>query len=365
MVVTYKCPGCGAAMEFDGQRGKLYCDSCGHQMSVDQYEQQYGSPLKEEGEDFDEESPLGEDSYTRAETDGEEQTVQVQLYHCPSCGAELMTDEHTAATICSFCGSPGLIADRMSGVRKPRAVLPFRITREEAKERFLKWTKHGLLTPPEFTSKNTLEKIVGMYVPYWLYDYQVNVALRARATRSRTTVRGDTEYTYTDHYSVYRSVDTAFERIPVDASEQMEDAAMESLEPYDYSGLKDFDMAYLSGYQAEKYNFTSDEVQGRAKNRAREAAIGVARNTIGGYHTVNVVDQRVQIQERHVDYVMLPVWVLNYRYQNQNYTFLLNGQTGKLNGRLPVSVGKMAKWFGIISGLSFAGLMAIALMGVL
>lgn len=363
MVVTYKCPNCGAAMEFDGQSGKLSCDSCGTQMTVEEYERLQGNPGEEGTEDGEEdETPLGEDSYIASEED-ETATVRMQMYHCPSCGAELMTDEHTAAVICSFCGNPGLIADRMSGVRQPKAVLPFRITKEQAVERFLKWTKHGLLTPSDFTSQNTLEKITGMYVPYWLYDYHVNVAMRARATRSRTTRRGDTEYTYTDHYSVYRSVDTDFEKIPVDASERMDDKVMESLEPYDYSGLKEFDMAYLSGYLAEKYNFSSDELQGRARNRAREAAVGITRSTIDSYQTVNVVDQRVQIREKRVDYVMLPVWVLNYRYNGQNYAFTLNGQTGRLNGRLPISTGKVFKWFGIISGISFTAAMAISLIG--
>lgn len=361
MVVTYKCPQCGAAMEFDGQSGQLHCGSCGAGMSVEEYKKRFGETA---GADTDpeEDGPLGEDSYVRAREE-EAQTVRLQVYRCPSCGAELVTDEHTAAVICSFCGNPGLLADRMDGVRRPKAVLPFKITREQAVERFLKWTKHGLLTPSEFTSKNTLEKITGMYVPYWLYDYQVNVALRARATRSHTTRRGDTEYTYTDHYHVFRSVDSEFERVPADASERMEDKVMESLEPYDYQELKPFEMAYLSGYLAEKYNYTSDELQGRAKNRAREAAIGVARGMIGGYDTVSVTDQRVQIREKHVDYVMLPVWVLNYRYQGQNYAFTLNGQTGRMNGRLPISTGKVAKWFGIISGLSFVGLMAISVIG--
>ena len=244
MVVSYKCPGCGAAMEYDGQSGQLACSYCGTHLSVQEYEamqQETGTTTAE----TQEEEPLGEDTYTSM-PEGEEETVQMQMYRCPSCGAELMTDQHTAALICSYCGNPGLIADRMTGVRRPKAVLPFRITREQAIERFMKWTKHGLLTPSDFTSQNTLEKITGMYVPYWLYDYHVNVAMRAKATISRTTRRGDTEYTYTDHFSVYRSVDTDFERIPVDASDRMDDRVMESLEPYNYGEMKEFDMGYLS-----------------------------------------------------------------------------------------------------------------------
>jgi len=346
VVVTYKCPGCGAAMEFDGESGKLSCESCGTQLTVEEYNN----------------IPLGEDTYTSAEHE-ESPTIQVQIFKCPSCGAELMTDEHTAATICSYCGNPGLIPDRMAGVHSPKAVLPFRITKEQAVDRFLKWTRHGLLTPSDFTSKNTLEKITGMYVPYWLYDYRITVDMRARATRSHVTRRGDTEYTYTDHYQVYRQVDTEFERIPVDASDRMDDQIMESLEPYDYQDMKDFEMGYLSGYVADKYSAGSENFQERAKSRAREAAIGVTRSTIRAYQVEKVINQRVDICEKNVDYVMLPVWVLNYRYQGKDYAFTLNGQTGKLHGTLPISKGKMAKWFGIISGISFAVIMAFSLIG--
>ena len=171
------------------------------------------------------------------------------------------------------------------------------------------------------------------------------------------------EYTYTDHYQVYRQVDTEFEKIPVDASQRMEDQIMECLEPYDYQELKEFEMGYLSGFVADKYDATSEQLQGRAKERARDAAVGVTRSTISGYHTVQVVDQSVHIQEKQVDYVMLPVWILNYRYQGKNYTFTLNGQTGKLHGKLPISKAKMAKWFGIISAASFAVIMAFSLIG--
>ena len=174
---------------------------------------------------------------------------------------------------------------------------------------------------------------------------------------------GDSRITETEYYDVHREGYLCFEKIPVDASDRMDDRIMECLEPYDYKEMKEFSMGYLSGYVADKYSATSDELQGRAKNRAREAAIGVTRGTIDGSHTVQVVDQRVQIHESNVDYVMLPIWILNYRYQDQDYMFTLNGQTGKLHGRLPISKGKMAKWFGIISGISFAAIMAISLIG--
>lgn len=348
VVITYKCPNCGAAMAFDGKTGKLSCGSCGTLLTVEEYEKSHGM-----------DGSGGQDQEDWADGD----TISMHMYHCPSCGAELMADENTAALICTFCGNPGLISDRMSGVAKPKLVLPFRITKEQAVERFLKWTRHGLLTPGDFTSEQTIEKITGMYVPYWLYNYHVTVNLQAKATKTRVMRHGDTEYIYTDHYAVHRSMDTDFERVPADASRRMEDAVMESIEPYHYQDLKDFDMGYLSGYLAEKYNMPSSELEGRVQERIGAAAAGMARNTINQYETVNVVDQQVSFRRKNVEYAMLPVWVLNYRYRGKNYSFTLNGQTGKINGHLPISSGKAVMWFGLITAASFVVSMAVTIVG--
>ena len=126
MVVTYKCPNCGAAMEFDGESGKLACASCGTRLTVEEYKDTQqatssaGAMSEEDPEQAQEGSAeefdfdgmdLGEDTYTQAEH-GEEPTIQVQIFKCPSCGAELMTDEHTVATVCAYCGNPGILDRR-------------------------------------------------------------------------------------------------------------------------------------------------------------------------------------------------------------------------------------------------------------
>jgi DNA-directed RNA polymerase subunit RPC12/RpoP len=336
-------------MAYDGKSGKLSCEHCGTLLTVEEYER-----VRKQ---------MAEDGYQEKETAGRDDTMAMRIYHCPSCGAELMTDENTTALICTFCGNPGLIADRMSGVQRPKFVLPFCITKEQAVERFRKWTRHGLLTPSDFTSQQTIEKITGMYVPYWLYDYHVNVNLQARATRTRAMRRGDTEYIYTDHFAVFRNMEVEFDRVPADASKGMDDGVMESIEPYQYQELKPFEMGYLSGYLAEKYNMPSHELEGRVKERVKAAAVGMTRNTINQYETVNVTDAQVSFQEKKVEYAMLPVWVLNYRYRDKNYSFTLNGQTGKINGQLPISGGKVVMWFGIVTAASFVISMAVTIIG--
>ena len=120
---------------------------------------------------------------------------------------------------------------------------------------------------------------------------------------------------------------------------------MERAEPFDYSQMKPFEMPYLAGFLSEKYNYTSAEMAKRAKKRVSDMAFGAARGTINGYATVNVTSQRIRLREKAVEYVLLPVWMLNYRYKGTNRQFLINGQSGKMVGTLPVSTGKAAAWF--------------------
>ena len=369
MVITYKCPSCGAPMLFDPESQKLSCDHCGTELSAKEYEERYGKPTLREETEEEKAADRMDAGPVETEEEGERvsyergSTMHVKKYHCSSCGAEVVTDETTAASVCGFCGSPTLLEERMEGAKRPERVIPFRVTKEQAAEKFRAWTKRGLFTPAGFRSQSTIDKITGIYVPFWLVDYQANVRLHARCTRTRVTRSKDTEYIYTDHYDVRRNVDAGYEKIPMDASEKMDDGTMDLLEPFHYQDLKPFELPYLSGYLADVYSYTEKDMEGRGKHRVREYALAAARGSISGYSGVNVVDQRLRIDETGAEYVMLPVWMLNYRYQGKNYQFAINGQTGKLVGTLPLGKGRMLGWWaGLTVGL-FTLITAVSVIG--
>ncbi|MCI8504662.1 MAG: hypothetical protein HFI67_00545 [Lachnospiraceae bacterium] len=369
MVITYKCPSCGAPMVFDPESQKLTCGHCGTGLSVKEYEEKYGKPLMRE--ETEQEKAAGRMDAKPVETEEEGSrvsydqgsTMNVKKYHCSSCGAEVITDETTAASICGFCGSPTLLEERMEGAKRPERVLPFQITREQAVEKFRAWTKRGLFTPKGFRSQSTIDKITGIYVPFWLVDYRVGVRLHAHCTRTRVTRSDDTEYIYTDHYDVRRNVKAGYEKIPMDASEKMDDETMDLLEPFNYQELKPFDLPYLSGYLADIYSYTEKDMEGRGKKRVRGYALAEARGTISGYSGVNVVEQQLRVDETGAEYVLLPVWMLNYRYQGKQYQFAINGQTGKLVGTLPISKGRMFGWWAGLTGGFFAAITLISVVG--
>lgn len=330
MVGTYKCPGCGAPIEFSGQEGKLVCSYCGTKVDV--------SKMNAETEKYD---CVVEDLEKE-----EAQFGDFDAYKCSNCGAEILTDENTSATTCSYCGSPAIIKERLTGQLMPKSIIPFRYNREQAKDSFRKWTKKGPLTPSCFKREATIDSIKGIYVPFWLYDYAVHVDMNAKATTVSKRRTGNTEYTTTSYYSVDRAMDCRYEKIPADASEKMPDSIMDKLEPFDYKELAKFQMPYLSGYSSEKFNYTKEQMNYRAERRARDYAFRECRDSIVGYDSIQVQRLNTKLQRLGATYALLPVWMLNYVYKGKHYFFALNGQTGKLVGKLPISKGKTAAWFG-------------------
>lgn len=335
-VIDYKCNNCGSGMVFDSQSGMLTCKSCGQQYDIQRIE----DPIQR----------------NRA---FERETVE---YQCTSCGAVLMTEPTTSATVCSFCGSAVVLADRLSGRKAPAFVLPFAISKEQAIKAFRKWCKNGRLTPSGFMSANRIKNMTGMYVPFWLYDLNNHVEARGHGTRVRVYRQGDYEYTETQHYELYRKMRLNYVGVPIDAAEKMNDELMDRLEPFPYQALQPFKTPYLAGYLAEKYSYDEHQLLPRAKHKVAPYIDSALRGTTGSYTSVNFASKDIHTEMRKAHYALLPVWVVHYDYNKLEHTFAMNGQTGKVVGKPPISKGKVMAWFLGIFGISLVALKMIAFM---
>ena len=270
---------------------------------------------------------------------------EMKVYHCTSCGAELVSDEYTSATICGFCGNPTLVADRLEGEFKPKLIIPFKLDKDTAVEKFRAWTRKGPLTPGTLRSDSMIDKLTGIYVPFWCYDVHSTDSMHGTGLIVSREDHADYYYTVTQYYDVAREVSARFEKIPADASEKMNDDDMDKLEPFNYSELRKFEMPYLSGYLSERYNYTADQIQERATRRADKYITDIAMSTITGYSSVNIIHNDITMRPTGSQYALFPVWVLNYRFNRKNFQFMLNGQTGKIVADRPIS-GKKAFGFG-------------------
>lgn len=112
----------------------------------------------------------------------------------------------------------------------------------------------------------------GSYIPFWLYDMKADCHYSGTGTTVRVWVSGDTEYTETSYFQVNRDVDVDFEKLPVDASLEMEDQVMDMMEPYQYEALENFRPEYMSGFLGEVYNQSAEVLEPRAEDRARKDA---------------------------------------------------------------------------------------------
>jgi len=326
MVLQYKCPNCGADMFFDSESGMLACQSCGRKEDVEEY--------SEEHEWFQDQ----ESQHTFKEG-------EVNEYHCNNCGAVIVSDADTTATTCSFCGAAVVLNDRLTGSLAPSVIIPFSISKEQAGNAFKAWCKNGLVTPSGFMTADRIKNITGLYVPFWLYDLNGKGEVKATCTKVRRYTRGEYTYTDTSYYDVYRKVDLNFFLVPADASSKMNDELMDKLEPYNYQGLKDFNTPYLAGYIAEKYNYTHEELFDRVKNRVEKYVDAYIRSTIQGYSSTTYNYKQINIRRKRVQYALLPVWMVYYNYKQKDYLFAMNGQTGKIVGKPPLSAQKILAWF--------------------
>lgn len=332
-VIDYKCPNCGSSMMFDSATGMLACPSCGRKDDIEQMP-----------------DPIALVPFVPG---------QVQSYHCSSCGAELVTEPETSATVCSFCGSPVVLSERLSGAYAPRSVLPFTINKQQAQEAFRKWCRGGLLTPAGFMTADRIKSITGMYVPFWLYELHNMVEARGQATRVRTYRQGDYEYTETSYYDIYRKMRLHYVNLPIDASEKLNDELMDKLEPFPYPELKSFKTPYLAGYTAEKYSYDDEQLLPRAKEKTMSYIDAAISSTVTGYTSVTYTDRDVDTRVQRADYALLPVWMVDYDFESKQYIFAMNGQTGKVVGKPPLSKGKLFAWFAGIAVVTFVTLRLI------
>lgn len=341
-VLEYKCPCCGAALTFSGVQQKLSCSSCGNGFDIDDVKQ-YNEAIREahqESFQWDE---------SNQQTLSDEESAGVCNYSCPSCGGQIMGEQTTAATFCPYCDSPAIIGGNVSGSLRPDGVIPFRKTKEDAIAAFLQICKGKPLLPKDFTATARQEKIQGVYVPFWLYECDGSMYGQYKATRVRTWSDSDYIYTKTSHYMLIRNASASFCDIPMDGSSKMDDATMESIEPFDMNEAVDFNTAYLSGFLADKYDVEAKSGEERIRQRVGETFDDLFRSTFFGYDTVRPTNKLLNVNNSKARYMLLPVWMLHTRYKDKVYVFAMNGQTGKMTGTLPISKGRMWAWFGGVS----------------
>ena len=349
----YKCPCCGGAIAFDSTLQKMKCPFCDTEFEMETLAS-YDNELKNEPEENMSWDDTAGTEWENGEADG------LRSYVCKSCGGEIVGDETTAATSCPFCDNPIVMMGQFSGSLKPDYVIPFKVDKKAAKAALKKHYDGKRLLPKVFKDQNHIDEIKGIYVPVWLFDADADANIRYKATKVRVWSDQNYDYTETSFYAVSRGGKIGFERVPVDGSSKMDDTLMESIEPFNFSEAVNFQTAYLAGYLADKYDVDSEQSIGRANERIKKSTENEFAATVQGYATVTPEATSIRLQNGKAKYALYPVWLLNTTWNGEKYVFVMNGQTGKFAGDLPLDKAAYKKWLFGLTGLIGVAIYAIS-----
>lgn len=321
--VDYKCPSCGATIPFSAEKQCWVCSYCGGEFSLEELQKSQKEKV--------------------VSVNKEVKVEDKDVYRCESCGAEIIADENTTATFCVYCGNTAILKDRIHNSRVPDYIIPFKKVKDDAVKAFMKALKFKPLVPKQFKTKDNIEKITGIYIPFWAYDFHVSGDVTFRATDVKTWRGFSNRYTKTDVFTVICSGDMDYDKVLADGSSRFPDDLMDSLEPFDYKELIDYNQAFLAGFFSEKYDVEDNEAATRAKERTTNTTVDLMKQQVR-HQTSVMTRNKLNLETKEVNYILLPVFMVNTEYNGKKYTFAMNGQTGKIVGDLPISKLYLTLW---------------------
>jgi len=337
---AFPCNSCGAGLEFSPGASALKCPYCGQENRLDKTVEQVQEL------DFYE-------FFARAAEQGE--TEEKQTVTCTSCSAVATVDKDISMNRCPFCGSQLSAQARASRLIKPGAVLPFKVTRNQAAEEFRRWLSGLWFAPGELKQyARASGGIQGMYIPCWTYDSRVTTQYEGQRGEdyyeteqsreegpSGKSVTRTRQVTRTRWHHARGTVENRFDDVLVLAGRSLPAGIISSLEPWDLKNLVPYSDEYMSGFQAEAYQLDLGEGFEKAKAIMDGAVRRSIERDIGG-NRQQITLARSQYDDITFKHVLLPVWISAYRYRDKTFRFIVNARTGQVQGERPWSVFKIA-----------------------
>ena len=370
MVLNLKCSSCGGVVVMNPETGRLECKQCNSVLNPEIGENNSSVVKTADGTFVDKRSyqelkkaarikryvDENEDSiYTLDEINlGADQNSQkymeMNVYECNSCGARLMVSAKETSSFCAYCGQPLVLVDRVTDELEPDLIIPFGISQTKAekliRDRFCK----GFFVPKEIKELQ-VDKIRGIYIPYWLTSVHVRKKLKYTKVKKENTGiykqydvsmsrYGKSNDTQVVHHCM-KDAECIVLRVPYDASRRLNDNISHRLEPYDTNKGLDFSPEYLSGFYTDRYDVPPKEVIQYAKDRSSRILREEMLSTEAKEESLSIKAEDTECKLTDVEYALLPAWFMTFRYKGILYTVAVNGQNGKVVGNVPADRFKM------------------------
>lgn len=327
----YECPNCNGNMKFDISTQNLLCEYCGTQMNP--YDFQKASDANEFTVDREEYAATGSEVNTFTED-----VFTVNIFTCPQCGGELISTDTTAATFCSFCGGSTILDSRISKEKRPGYIIPFQKTKEDCKKAYGEMLRKAPFAPPEFKDEENISRFRSIYMPYWVYSFEKNEHVAFRG--SHTSRSGD--YIIKNNYIFECDVEAKYKGLTFDAAASFSDELSNAIAPFEWRDARPFTPAYLSGFYADTDDVSSQVYTEDARAIVTKEMCNQMRQD-SLCKLFELGDDLIQAMEPELlqkELALLPVWFLTYRRGDRVSYAVVNGQTGKVAGDIPVDKKK-------------------------
>ena len=311
-MTVFRCPHCGAETSYDPSKGKVVCEYCGSELTVEDY----NAYLEENG------------------------LYQTNELSCRQCGATILSTDNTVATFCSFCGSPLVLDSRIREKKKPDYIIPFGIKRQRAYAIYRKKIDNTLLAPKWMKDEENEQKIRGIYMPFHIYRFTHSGTYEGEGKKTRIEKEKGTKYDVTRTYEIEAPVTVDYDFIPADGAASFPDPISRVVCPYSEKDLVDFQLPYFAGYYADGADVPESLYAGKME--------AIVRNDIASKPSVRSgsleidskkMEENIDL-EKSVKTAMFPVWFMSFRHKDKISYAAVNGQTGELAADIPISFGR-------------------------
>ncbi len=315
------CDSCSGNMYYDIASKKMICKSCESTKNVSivkkgKHAAEYPIEMIEEGEKLEE----------------------VTVIRCKLCGGETILNGYETSADCEYCGNTHTVLHTETGIVKPETMIPFKVTKDDAVEAYRKWMKTHLLAPFGMRKNARKGNLTGMYSPFWDYDFDADIAYRGK--------RGTVHVKHTKNGTVrsvsWKDVNGGFKLKVDDASTSGSKKYSKVLSPiddYDFNELVAYNPSLIAGFHSEKYSIDAHDALKNVKKKLQYNFEMEVRKDIGG-NEQKITSMNIDYLNVKYRHTLLPVWVSSYSFKNKVYEFAVNGQTGKVVGKAPISIVK-------------------------
>ena len=338
---TAKCPTCGAILIYDPDLKALKCPYCGTNKAVD-----FGRYSSE----IDIDKLFNESA--------NEWGKETHIFRCNNCGAKVVLNKNEIASECPFCGTTNIVESKELVGLKPNGIIPYSINQNTASNNSLTWAKKRVLAPRKFKKAVKPEGMIATYLPSFTFDSDTSSTYEGRLgehyTRTVTKNGKTTTVRETKYFNVSGNYNKFFNDILIHASDKIDQKSLNKLSPFKTDFSQDFSKDFMHGYKAEVASRSGRDCFNDAKKvMDNEIRKGILSQY--SYDVVDYLDVFTKLSNSTFKYVLLPIFIGHYNYKNKNYNFFVNGDTGKVTGKTPVSPIK-------VSILVLIGLLLFALI---